>query len=137
MNSGDKIDADILREYINPEKIEKAPEDFTSILMTRIQEEARPLKAAGRLRNVSLVPVISTAVTILLIVATFLAPDSDDSFTLPLLQYSENIKISIPRIDISHIFSFNLPVWLSYLFLGILILTIFDRALYGLFRREK
>ena len=33
---------DVLRQYINPERIEKAPEGFTSKVMTRIQVETVP-----------------------------------------------------------------------------------------------
>ena len=39
MNNQEKYKEDLLRQYINPEKIEKAPEGFTSKVMTRIQLE--------------------------------------------------------------------------------------------------
>jgi len=138
MNNQEKYKEDLLRQYINPERIEKAPEGFTSKVMTRIQIEAVPLKSAGRLRNKSLVPVISTTVTILLIVAAFLIPGSEtDSLALPVVKLIKNIKVSLPEIDLTSIFRFNLPALLIYVFIGILILTLFDRALNGLFHREK
>jgi hypothetical protein len=138
MNNQGKNKEDILRQYIDPERIEKAPEGFTSKVMTRIQVEAVPFKAIGRLRNKSFVPVISTAVTILLIVAAFLVPGSEsDSMLLPGLKLIKNIKVSLPEIDITSIFRFNLPESLIYVFIGILILTLFDRALNVLFHREK
>ncbi|MCX6255538.1 MAG: hypothetical protein NTV31_13805 [Bacteroidia bacterium] len=138
MNNQGKNKEDILRQYIDPERIEKAPEGFTSQVMTRIQIEAVPLKVIGRLRNKSFVPVISTAVTILLMVAAFLIPGSEsDSTILPGLKLIKNIKVSLPEIDLTSISRFNLPALLIYILIGILILTLFDRVLNVLFHRVK
>ena len=137
MNNQEKYKEDLLRQYINPERIEKAPEGFVSKVMTRIQIEAGSLKANARLRNKSLVPVISATVAILLIAATFLIPGSEaDSLTLPVANIIKNIQVSLPEIDLISIFSFNVPVLLIYVFIGILILTLFDRALNILFHRR-
>ncbi|MDO9339607.1 MAG: hypothetical protein Q7T72_03670 [Bacteroidales bacterium] len=138
MNKQEKYKEDLLKQYINPERIEKAPEGFTSKVMMRIQLEAALLKAAGRLRNKNLVPVISAAITILLIVAAFLIPGSEtDLSALPVVELIKNIKVSLPEINLTSIFNFNLPGLLIYVFIGILILTLFDRALNMLFHREK
>jgi hypothetical protein len=138
MNDQGKNKEDILRQYINPERIEKAPEGFTSKVMTRIQFGVVPLKAIGRLRNRNLVPVISAVVTILLIVAAFLIPGSEsDSMLLTGLKLIKNIKVSLPEIDITSIFRFNFPALLIYVFIGILILTLFDKALNRVFHRGK
>jgi hypothetical protein len=138
MNKQEKYKEDILRQYINPERIEKAPEGFTSKVMTRIQIEAGPLKAAAGLRNRNFVPVISTAITILLILAAFFIPGSEtDSLALPVVKLIKNIKVSLPEINLTSIFSFNLPSLLIYVFIGILILTLFDSALNVLFHRRE
>lgn len=138
MNSQKKNQEDLLRQYINPEKIEKAPEGFTSKVMTRIQIETVPLKAAGRLRNISFVPVISVSVTILLILAAVIIPGSKTgSSVFPAADLIKNIKVYLPEIDLTFIFRFNLPALIMYLFIGILLLTIFDRALNMLFHRGK
>ncbi len=138
MNNQEKYKEDLLRQYINPERVEKAPEGFTSKVMTRIQIEAAPLKAAGRLRNRNLVPIISAGITILLIVAAFLIPGSEtDLSALPVVKLIKNIKVYLPEINLTSIFSFNLPALMIYVFIGILILTLFDRALNMLFHREK
>ncbi|MFA5820222.1 MAG: hypothetical protein WC854_13210 [Bacteroidales bacterium] len=138
MDKQEKYKEDLLRQYINPERIEKAPEGFTSKVMTRIQLETVPLKVAGRLQNRNLVPIISTGITILLIVLAFLLPGSEaDSLSLPVINVLKNIKISLPQVNFTSIFSFNLPGLLIYVFIGILILTLFDRALNMLFHREK
>ncbi|MEI8225346.1 MAG: hypothetical protein WCG82_05410 [Bacteroidota bacterium] len=138
MDKQEKYKEDLLRQYINPERIEKAPEGFTSKVMTRIQLETVPLKDAGRLQNKNLVPVISAAITILLIVAAFIIPGSEaDSLALPVVELIKNIKVALPEINLTSIFSFNLPALMIYIFVGILILTLFDRALNMLFHREK
>jgi hypothetical protein len=138
MNNQEQYKEDLLRQYINPDRIEKAPEGFTSKVMTRIQIEAVLLKSAGRLRNTKLVPVIFTVVTILLVVAAFLIPGSEaDPLALPVVELIKNIKVSLPEINLTSIFSINLPALLIYVFIGILILTLFDRALNVIFHREK
>jgi hypothetical protein len=138
MNNQEKIKEDLLKQYINPERIEHAPEGFTANVMTRIQTETATVKVAGRLWNRNFIPVISSAVTILLIISAILIPGNQtDPLTTPVLELIKNIKISVPVIDISSIFSINLPAQLIYVLIGIFILTLFDRALYRLFHRES
>jgi hypothetical protein len=43
----------------------------------------------------------------------------------------------MPELKASSIFRLTLPSVTIYVFIGILILTVFDRALYGIFHREK
>jgi len=138
MNKQDKYDEDLLSRYINPMGIEKAPEGFTTNVMSLIETENIPVKAAMRPRKRSLVPVISGAVTVLLIVLVFLMPDNkSDLMTLPALEFLKNITVSLPEIDLTSLFSSNIPVTLIYGLLGILILSLLDRALYGVFHKEK
>ena len=73
MNSDERYNNDALRSYIRPENREKAPERFTTEIMSRIQLERIPLKTKVRIRNRSLVPVISTAVTLLLIISAYVS----------------------------------------------------------------
>jgi hypothetical protein len=42
---------DLLRQYITSERIEKAPEGFTSKVMTRIQVDTSPLMVAEKSRK--------------------------------------------------------------------------------------
>ena len=138
MNKQDKYDEDLLSRYINPEGIEKAPEGFTTNVMSLIETENAPVKAAMRPRKRSLVPVISGAVTVLLIVLVFLLPDNkSDLMTLPALEFLKSITVTLPEIDLTSLFSSNIPVTLIYGLLGILILSLLDRALYGVFHKEK
>jgi small-conductance mechanosensitive channel len=138
MNNQEKDTEDFLRQYIDPERIEKAPEGFTSKVMTRIQLEKQPSDVAhSGWRKIS-VPVISAAVILILLAAAFLIPGSEsDSIALPVLKLFKNIKSSVPEVNLSSVFSLTLPSVLMYVFIGIFVLTLFDRALYGVFHRDK
>ena len=138
MNSQEIYKEDLLRKYIDPEMTEDAPIGFTSKVMTQIQLESKPLPVTQTLREKSFVPVISASVTVLLIAAAFLIPDNKSaSLTSLFLNLSKNLKISLPEVDLSSVFRLTLPSVMIYVFLGILILTLFDRALYHIFHREK
>jgi len=138
MNNQEKYKEDLLRQYIDPEMTEDAPIGFTSKVMTQIQLESRPFPAIHKLREKSLVPLISASVTVLLIAFAFLIPGNEsDSLTSPFLNLFNSLKLSVPAIDLSSIFRVALPSVLMYVFLGIFILTVFDRALYRIFHREK
>ena len=138
MNNQEKYNEDLLRQYIAPEKIENAPEGFTSRVMTRLRLEKMPLLVPERWIKRNLVPVIFSAVTLLLIASAFLIPESQsDLLALPVLKLIKNLKFSMPEINFSSILHFNLPSVIMYAFIGILVLTVFDRALYGIFHREK
>jgi hypothetical protein len=138
MDNQEKQKEDQLKQYIDPEGIEKAPEGFTVNVMTRIQMETVTMKVAGRLRNKSLIPVISVSLTVLLIVAALLIPGSETgSSLLPAANLIKDIKISLPEINLTSIFRFNLPYQIIYVFIGVFVLTLLDRALYFAFHREK
>ena len=138
MNNQENHKDDLLGRYISPGKIEKAPDGFTSKVMTRIQLETLPLNATDRWSKRNFVPLISAAVTILLIVAAYLIPaNQSDIFDLSFLNTVKNIKLSLPEINLSSISRLSLPSVLIYVIIGIFVLTLFDRALYGLFKREK
>jgi len=138
MNNQDKYQEDLLRQYINSDGIEKPGEGFTSKVMSRIQVETVPLEAATGSGNRNLVPVISTVVTILLIAAAFFIPGSkSDTLTMHAVSLFNNIKSALPNLKLSSLFSISLASVMMYVFIGILLLTFFDRALYGIFHREK
>jgi hypothetical protein len=138
MNNQEKYEEDLLKKYINPERIEMAPEGFTSKVMTRIQLENAHEKVAGRSMKKSLVPVISVGVTILLLSVAFLIPGSQtDSLTPAFLKLINNIKSLLPELSISSIFKLTIPSVMMYVCVGILVLSVFDRALHGIFHSEK
>jgi hypothetical protein len=104
--------------------------------MTQIQLESRPSQVTHKLRERSFVPLISATVTVLLIAAAFLIPGNEsDSFTSLFLNLYKSLKLTIPEIDLSQVFRLTMPSVIMYVFLGILILAVFDRALYRIFHR--
>jgi amino acid transporter len=138
MNIRQENKEDHLRQYINPEMIEKAPEGFTEKVMTRIQIETSQLKIRKKTFARSKVPVISAVFTMILMIAAIFLPSSgSDHFILPGLKLIKNIDLPAIKIIFDSLFNLNVPGWLPYLFICILILTIFDRGLNGLFHREK
>jgi hypothetical protein len=138
MNKQGEKPEDLLRQYINSERIEKAPSGFTSKVMTRIQIEAVPLNTAVKSGNLNLVPYISVLVAILLIAAAFLIPGSETGASVfPATDFIKNIKVPLPEINLVSILRFNLPVLMMYVFIGILMLKFFDRALNAIFHKGK
>lgn len=138
MNKQEKYLNDPLRHYINPEGIDKAPEGFTERLMINIRSEPLPRNAQLKLSGISHVPFISTAVVLALVLAVFLFPGNPgDVSAIPGVDIFNNIKISLPSIELTDIFTFHLPATLSYVFAGIIILTLLDRFLGLFFHREK
>lgn len=138
MNNQEKHTEDILRQYIDPEMIEKAPEGFTLKVMSRIQFEKQPMMVTQSFWRKNIVPLVSSAVVILLIVAAFLLPGNEsDSMSLPVLKLLKKIQSSLPGINFSSVFRPTLPSILMYVIIGIFVLTLFDSALYRIFHREK
>lgn len=138
MNNQKKYKEDLLRQYIDPEMTEEAPKGFTSKVMTQIQLESRLSPVTNKIRERSFIPLISATVTVLLIAAAFLIPgNKSDSLSSPILNLFKSLKLSVPVIDLSSIFRLTLPSVMMYVFLGVLFLTVFDRALYRIFHREK
>jgi hypothetical protein len=138
MDKQEKYEEDLLRQYIGPGKIENAPEGFTSKIMEHILLETKTLSVPERSWKKNLVPLISVAVTALLIASAFLIPHThNDSLINPVLNLIRNIKFSMPEFKASSLFRLSLPSVTIYVFIGIVILSVFDRALYGLFHRAK
>lgn len=138
MDKQEKHTEDFLSQYINPERIEKAPEGFTSNVMTRIQVETEAVKIREKFRIRNIVPVISVTFILLLIISAFILPSgNNDMGILSSSKYFQNINLPVIKINFDSLFSNDLPAWSPYLLIGILILTILDKALYGLFHRKE
>ena len=138
MDNQDKYKDDLLKQFLNPDMAELAPEGFTSKVMKKIHTDHVRQHVVRPVRNRNLIPLISSAVTIALVVAAFLLPSKvADSELLSFMKFLNNVNISLPRIDLTSIFKFEIPPVLVYVLIGILILTFLDRALYGFFHRQR
>jgi|GEM_PF-730131 len=137
MNKEEIINDDLLRKYMNPGKTEQAPEGFSAKTMARImiEKQSVPAKEKFFLRN--RVPLISSAVVILLTICAIFVPSGEGgSLGTAVWSYFGEIKIALPAIDNSYFDNSGLPQWLNYGILIILFLAFFDRALYTFFSRR-
>ncbi len=137
MNKQDQIEEDILRKYINPGKIERAPEGFTSKTMTRIRIETGSSKVHARNFLKSPVPLVSTLITLALMAAVIFIPaGSSGTIGRTVMKYVGDLNVSLPQIDFS-LSELNLPGWITYAFIGVLFLAFFDKALFGIFNKSR
>jgi MFS superfamily sulfate permease-like transporter len=135
MNNQVKGKEDILRNYMKGVYSEKAPDGFTENLMTRIMVEKIPsLPAESWLRR-NIILLASVAVTLVFIVAAFFLGGGES--TNPVTDFISSLKITLPSVDLPAINKLTIPAWLPYIFLSILLLAFFDRALFRLFHSEK
>lgn len=138
MNNREENKEDLLRQYLNPERIETAPKGFTSGAMTRIQKEPVHSVVSAKSRTRNPVPIVFVSVVLLLLVVAILIPgNKSDTIGVPVVNFIKNIRSILPDFNFSSIFRLIIPSVMTYVFIGILVLTVFDRALYAIFHREK
>jgi hypothetical protein len=138
MDNREKYKEDLLKHYLNPEQTEKAPEGFTSKLMTRIQLDTLPVEHTVNHRSRNLVPLVSAGVVLVLILTAIIIPDSaSDAAGNQVTGFLNNIKAALLSINLRTALRINLPVTLVYVSIGIFLLLVFDRALSGVFKRDK
>jgi len=130
MNKQEMNDDDLLRKFLNPERIEKAPEGFTSKTLTRIQIETQSAKMNKGFFVKNRVPIVSAATTAGLIIAAIIIPaGKTESVGSTIWKYLQDLEFTLPNL--------SLPGWVSYIMIGIFLLGLFDRALFGLFHKGK
>jgi hypothetical protein len=138
MSTQKEFKEDPIGRYFNPEMTEKAPKGFTEKVMGLVNLEARPMKAVSRHANKSYVPAISLAVILILTIVAFTLPSAGNELTpMPWMKMFHNIELPALKVNLDSLLKFKLPGYLPYLFISILFLSIFDRALSGIFHREK
>ena len=138
MKNQEKNNGDLLRYYINPGQKEKAPEGFTSKVMNRIETESLHLKSTRSHVKINMIPLFTLGIIALLVLAALLIQGNpSDSASLQSLDLFNNIKLQIPKFDLSFIFRLYLPAQLKYIIASVFLLTLFDRVLNRFFHREK
>jgi len=129
---------DLIRQHFSSEMIEKAPEGFTQKVMNRIAVEAKPVKKRVMLHREIMIPVISLIIIAVLVTISFITTsDNYELGNVALSSLTRHIDLSFVKASLDALFSFKLPIWLPGLFVSILFLTVFDRALRGLFHKEN
>lgn len=138
MNKQDQYDEDLMRKFLNPERIEKAPEGFTSKTLTRIQIETQTVRVRNGFFVRNRVPLISTLITAGLIIAAILIPANEtDSVGSAVWKLFRDLEFSLPRINNTYLDNLNLPGWINYAVIALFLLAFFDKALFGIFHRER
>jgi|WetSurMetagenome_2_1015567.scaffolds.fasta_scaffold00757_11 hypothetical protein len=127
---------DPLKNYFEPERIEKAPEGFTDKIMSRISVE-RSLAFAGKKAFGNYrVPLISGIVTLLLIVAAVLVPpDQTDTLFGSVLKVVGSFRLTLPEVGIFNGVGSSFPEWAIYGIISFSLIMIADRMLFGLFHK--
>jgi hypothetical protein len=137
MNKQDQYDEDLMRKFLNPERIEKAPEGFTSKTLTRIRIENQTDRARNGFFFRNRVPLISILITAGLIIAAILIPANEtDSVGSAVWKLFLDLEFSLPRINNTRLENFTLPGWINYAVIALFLLAFLDKALSGIFRRE-
>lgn len=135
MNNTDK---DPLKEYLNRETFERAPEGFGLKTMTRLRLEKETLKTSKLLRHT--VPLISLLVTAILILVVVLLPETKPSYIeVPFINFIQDIKLHIPvlKLSLDSLPGIDLSEWSVCLFGALMLLGILDRILSGIFNRNR
>lgn len=137
MNNIDLQKDDILRQFLNSENLEKAPEGFTIKTMTRIRIDTTAVVPGRKFHIRSFVPVVSVLVISLLTIAALLIPSGQNSTSfLPVEGLLIQLEAMLPQMTFPPFDSLNVPGWLPYVFIGILMLAFFDKALSTIFHRK-
>jgi hypothetical protein len=138
MNKQEMNNDDLLRKFLNPERIEKAPDGFTSKTLTRIQIETQSAKVYKGFFVKNRIPIISAATTAGLIIAAIIIPAGEtESVGSTIWKYIQDLEFTLPVINNNYFREFSLPGWVPYIIIGIFLLGSFDRALFGLFHKGK
>jgi len=138
MNKSGQFENDILRNYITPERIEKAPERLTGKIMTRIHVERAPLRTIRRFRLIFSVPLVSIIITLALIILAIVFSSTSDNKTISVIaKYISNLSFSVPEFKLDSIPVFSPSSVAIYIAIGFFILIIFDRALNRLFHGQR
>jgi hypothetical protein len=138
MNKQANSNEDLLWQYLNPERIEKAPDGFTSEVMTHILAEPVPSQSLISFWRAKRVPLISIGIALLLTLAAFLLPGTGEgAVALPFVNFLKNFRFTLPEVNLTYLINLKLPAISLYVLGGILTLAFFDRALSVFFRREK
>lgn len=136
MNKSDRHEDDILKHLIDAGRIEKAPDGFTEAVMTRIRFETETTKLSDHVNRRITVPVIAAMTVILLVVVSLIAPSGNTEPSV-VLKFVQGIKVPAFKISLESLPAINLPGWIAWFFVGLLLLVIFDLALSSLFHRQR
>lgn len=118
---------DVLKDYLDHSNIEKAPEGFTSKVMSHVYMQAKPVRHEKK----SFIPLVYAGITGVLILAAFLLPEGTLKF--PEMAWPDNLNLTFPRIGEG----LRISPLLIYILGAVILLFVFDSGLKSVFRKEK
>ena len=118
---------DVLRQYLNAGNIEKAPEGFSSKVMSHIYMEVKPVKKD----KFYLVPVVFASVFLLLTICALFVPHS--TINLPEFKLLQNLDLSFPELTSP----IDIPYIIVYIALALIAIAGFDYIIKTLIRKEN
>ena len=136
MNSKEQSqEKDPLLRYMYPESIEAAPTGFTEKVMRRIVlEKSSPVSSLSGLK----IPLLAGLVVIVFfILAIFLPSASDDPVIISIMSVLNNVRVTLPEMNGSGIFSSSIQGLIIYITTGMFCLFLFDQLLNRIFHSKK
>jgi len=136
MKKTEEREMDLNRRFMNPEKIEKAPEGFTDNVMSAVRVGSRLVVNKKERAKGFIVPAAVLAfMLVLVIISVFSGIDKNtvsDGAISKILQDISLFKIKTPSLP-----GLTLPGIVVYISLGIFVLGIFDLFLGRIFYRRQ
>ena len=129
-------DKDLLKEYIIPGKMDKAPEGFTQRVMTRILLENAATEGKTKWKKLG-VPLTAVFISLILLSLTavfYSQPDTSYLSGITNIIDGFNQKILVTGSKL--LTDFNIPVILIYTSVGIFLLSVFDFGLQRVLNRK-
>ncbi len=138
MGRYDLHNEDPLREYLDHEGIEKAPEGFTGNTMTRIGMEAGAVSFRRGILMQNRIPLVAGLVILLLVITAVVVPvDQTDTVFSTVIKAVNNLRMSMPDLNIFKGINVSIPGWTLYGLFSIILIGVVDRGLFRLFHKTE
>jgi hypothetical protein len=137
MSNKEEKDQDFLVRYMNPGKVEKAPDGFTGKLMERITAEAPPVKKSIRIFNTLRIPLIAVVTVAGLIIISVLAGQTESELFTAIGERVKNLTAFLPEPGKIIMPEFPVPQIFVYISVGLLVLWLLDMSLNYIFNRSR
>jgi|WetSurMetagenome_2_1015567.scaffolds.fasta_scaffold440033_2 hypothetical protein len=128
---------DLIREYLNPETIEKAPDGLSQKIIFRIQAQEKIAPVRQTLWKKYSVLFVSGSITLIFIILSLILPRAgEDTFILPAINSLISYSDLIQKFSMDLFSGLRIPALLKYLALVIFMLTLLDFVLDFVFHRK-
>ena len=135
MKTNDNIEMDLLKNYLNRESIEEAPEGFTGKVMSAISVERAPsFRKYARIRSIAVPAGVVLLMAALIILAVLTLKSSDGTVEQKVTEILSQLKFPEAKTGIFP--AIDIPVILFYISTGIIALGLLDLIMGRYFYRK-